>query len=104
MHSTDVKWRYDSFDVRAWALGVIFEDCLSGLGAAAAAPVVVPNAAADSAAAPRIHAGSFKVRNVNLFIYFFATLVKVALTLIFYPFENLKTDWFEGNWCTMGVK
>lgn len=79
MHSTDVRWRYDSFDVRAWALGVIFEDCLSGLGAAAAAaPVVVPNAAADSAAAPRIHAGSFKVTNVNLFIYFFAMLVKAA--------------------------
>lgn len=46
----DVRERCDSFDVRLWVLGIIFDYCLRGLKAAA--PVVVPNAAADSAAAP----------------------------------------------------
>ncbi|KAI9548568.1 hypothetical protein NQZ68_007435 [Dissostichus eleginoides] len=42
--------RYERFDVRLWALGIILEYCLSGLKAAA--PVVSPHAASDSAAAP----------------------------------------------------
>lgn len=47
--STDVRERYDTVDVRVWALGVILEDCVSGLKSAT--PVVVPNTATDSAAA-----------------------------------------------------
>lgn len=50
LHPIDVRERFDFFDVRLRALGVIFEYCLSGLKAAA--PVVEPNTAADSAAAP----------------------------------------------------
>ena len=73
LHSIDVRERFDFFDVREAALGVILEYCLNGLKAAA--PLVEPNTAADSAAAPACpHTQGLtpyiKVMDMNLFMYF----------------------------------
>lgn len=49
-HSTDVRERYECFDVRAWAQGVIFGCCRSG--ALGSSRLVAPQPAAGGAAAP----------------------------------------------------